>query len=86
MERELIEGIAIIQRSKCKEIVLRSLNNGIKMPSKISKETEISIHHVSRYLKQLKEKHLVICLNEDYKQGRLYEITDLGKEVLKYIE
>ncbi|WP_225370273.1 hypothetical protein [Methanobrevibacter arboriphilus] len=56
MERELIEGIAIIQRSKCKEIVLRSLNNGIKMPSKISKETKISIHHVSRYLKQLKEK------------------------------
>ena len=85
MERELIEGIAIIQRSKCKEIVLRSLNNGIKMPSKISKETEISIHHVSRYLKQLKEKNLVICLNEDYKQGRLYKITELGKEVLKHI-
>jgi len=49
------------------------------MPSKISKDTEISIHHVSRYLKQLKEKKLLICLNEDYKQGRLYKITDLGK-------
>ena len=65
--------------------VLRSLNNSIKMPSKISKDTEISIHHVSRYLKQLKEKQLVICLNEDYKQGRLYKITKLGKEVLEHI-
>lgn len=86
MEKELIEGIAIIQRSKCKEKVLKSLNNSIKMPSKISKDTEISIHHVSRYLKQLKEKQLVVCLNEDYKQGRLYQITELGKKVLEYIE
>lgn len=85
MERELIEGIAIIQRSKCKEIVLKDLKDSIKTPSKISKSTNISIHHVSRYLKQLMDKNLVICLNEDYKQGRLYKITELGKEVLEHI-
>lgn len=85
MEKELIEGIAIIQRSKCKERVLKDLKNDIKTPSKISDSTNISIHHVSRYLKQLKEKHLIVCLNEDYKQGRLYQITDLGKQVLKYL-
>ena len=85
MEKELIEGIAIIQRSKRKEQVLKDLENKIKTPSRISKSTGISIHHVSRYLKQLKDKGLVICLNEEFNQGRLYQITDLGKEVLKYI-
>ena len=85
MEKELIEGIAIIQRSKRKEQVLKDLENKIKTPSRISKSTGISIHHVSRYLKQLKDNELVICLNEEFNQGRLYQTTDLGKKVLKYL-
>ncbi|MDR3292275.1 MAG: ArsR family transcriptional regulator [Methanobrevibacter sp.] len=85
MEKELIKGIAIIQRSKCREKVLKDLKNKIKTPSKISKSTNISIHHVSRYLKQLKEENLVVCLNEDFKQGRLYKITELGEDVLNYL-
>jgi len=34
----------------------------------------------------LKKQGLVICINEKVKKGRLYQNTDLAKEVLKYLE
>ena len=33
--------------------------------------------------KDLKEKSLVICVNEEVRKGRLYKCTDLGKEIIK---
>lgn len=41
--------------------------------------------HTSKYLKSLKERELIICLNEEAKRGRLYQLTEKGKEILKYI-
>jgi DNA-binding transcriptional ArsR family regulator len=78
--------------SKHRIKVLGSLNeenikkeNKVKRPSEISNETELTLSDVSRTLRSLKENGLVICLNEKQKQGRLYEITKLGKKVLKNI-
>jgi len=56
------------------------------MPSDISKKTNMRPTHVSRALKDLKEHHLVECLNEEEIRGRLFEITDLGGDVLKEIK
>ncbi|WP_245637485.1 phenylalanine--tRNA ligase subunit alpha [Methanobrevibacter filiformis] len=57
----------------------------LKRPSEISHETQMPLSDVSRALRGLKENSLVKCLNEDEKQGRLYELTKLGKKVLKNI-
>ena len=46
----------------------------------------MSTSNVSRVLQELERTNLVICLNSEKKVGRLYKITELGKEVLKYIE
>lgn len=86
MEKDLINAISYVTLSKYRQKVLLDLKDNLKIPSAISKATNIRISHVSRTLKGLKEKGLVECLNEEANQGRLYQITDLGLEVLKYIK
>ena len=86
MKKKLIEGISIIEMSTHREKVLKDLENKVKTPSKIGKSVAISTSNVSRALKELQEKSLVMCLNPEKKVGRLYQITELGQEVLKHIE
>jgi len=86
MKEELVKGIALITRSKNRKNILIYLEKGIKTPSQIAKNTNIDNSHVSKYLKSMKEAKLIVCLNEEDTQGRLHKITDLGKEVLKYIK
>jgi len=38
---------------------------------------------VSNFLKDLKDNKLIVCLNDNDKRGRLYQITELGKKVVK---
>lgn len=86
MDRDLVKGIALVTRSKNRKKILNYLKNGIKTPSKIAKDTNIDNSHVSKYLKSMKEINLIVLLNEEDTQGRLYQITNLGLEVLKYLE
>lgn len=82
---ELINGISLVEMSSYREKVLIDIKEKIKTPSRISKSTNISTSHVSTALKELMDNGLVICLNPEKKQGRIYRITKLGKEVLEHI-
>ncbi|WP_405290493.1 ArsR family transcriptional regulator [Methanobrevibacter sp.] len=86
MENEIIESVAFIKSSKNRYKVLYSLSEGIKIPSEISRETEIRLNHVSALLKDLKENGYVVCLNENYKKGRMYALTETGKNVLNILK
>lgn len=55
-------------------------------PSEIADENNIRITQISAALRDLKEKELVKCLNENIRKGRLYEITDLGLMILKTLK
>jgi DNA-binding PadR family transcriptional regulator len=46
----------------------------------------MSVSEVSRSLKTLKDKKIVVCLNEDKRIGRVYSLTEKGKEILNCIE
>jgi predicted transcriptional regulator len=84
MEKEMIKGISLLKNSKYRKKILISLSNANYLtPSEIAEKTEIRLNHVSNFLKDLKENKLVICLNDKEKRGRLYEITELGKKVVK---
>jgi len=82
---ELINGISLVEMSSYREKVLIDIKKKIKTPSRISKSINISTSHVSTALKELMDNGLVICLNPEKKQGRIYRITKLGKEVLDHI-
>lgn len=78
--------ISFLLRSEKRVKILKSLRQEDKIPSKIGKEIGDSSHHVSKYLTNLKEKGLVVCLNEDDKRYRFYRITSKGRHYLEIIE
>ena len=83
---ENIKTASYIDRSKQrKEIVSILSNDSFKKPSDLAKELNIRTNHVSRVLKDLKEENIVICVNEEEKRGRLYKLTDKGKEAYNFI-
>jgi len=80
----MIKGISLLKNSEYRKKILESLSNANYLtPSEISENTKIRLNHVSNFLKDLKDNKLIICLNEGEKRGRLYQITDLGKRVVK---
>lgn len=56
-------------------------NNGAMTPKFIAANAGFRPNHVSKVLGELKEKELVVCINEEVRKGRLYKLTKLGKEV-----
>ena len=85
-EQEYMSIISFLARSEKRVQILKSLSQTDKIPSVISKEIGDSSHHVSKYLTSLKEKELVVCLNEEDKRFRFYRITAKGKYYLEIIE
>ena len=80
----MIKGISIIKNSEYRKKILISLTDvNYLTPSEISDKTKLRLNHVSNFLKDLKDNKLIICLNDEDKRGRLYQITELGKKVAK---
>ena len=52
-----------------------------KTPTKIAQDTDIKVNHISKVLKELKEKNLVICINEEKRKNRIYKLTPQGKQI-----
>ena len=63
-----------------------SIDTNLKMPSEIANDINIKTSQVSAALSDLKKHNLVICINEEVRKGRLYKCTELGLELLKYID
>lgn len=85
-EQESMSIVSFLARSDKRVQILKSISETAKIPSAISKEIGDSSHHVSKYLTSLKEKELVVCLNEEDKRFRFYRITAKGKYYLEIIE
>jgi len=85
MNEETVEKLSFVRSSKHRENMLRFIGDEIKIPTEIAQNINISSKHISKYLGELKDKNIVVCLNEKDKRGRLYKLTPLGKEILKYL-
>lgn len=86
MNHENIDEIGFVKLSEQRKKVVMDISDKLKIPTEISKSTGLSISEVSRSLKMLKDKGIVVCLNEKQKMGRVYSLTEKGLEILKYIE
>ena len=83
----MIKGISLLKNSDYRRRILESLSNVKYLtPSEIAEKTKIRLNHISNFLKDLKDYKLVICLNDEEKRGRLYQITKLGKKVVDEYE
>lgn len=83
---KLMEIVGFVKVSPYRTKTLKFIGEGLKMPSEVAKHLDIRTSHASNVLSSLKNQGLVICINEKVKKGRLYQNTDLAKEVLKYLE
>ena len=86
MEPERIEQLSFVKSSKVREQIIRHLGDKLTTPAELSSALDLRLSHVSLCLRQLKEKQLIVCLNEEVKKGKLYELTDEGQAILKILE
>lgn len=72
--------------SSYRKRIMIALGNKLKTPSTLSRESGVRTNHISKVLRELKNKDLVICINEDMHKGRLYQTTELGKKVMQKVK
>ena len=82
---EMLKEISYVEISKYRAKVMKALEDDIKIPSKIAKDSEIRQNHISKVLAELKAHELVECINPEVRKGRLYRLTPKGEEVSKNI-
>lgn len=82
---ELLKLTSYVQISKYREKTVKSIGKKVKIPTNIAKDSGIRTNHISKVLSELKDKNIVECINEEDRKGRLYRLTDTGKEVLDTI-
>ncbi len=78
----MINAVSLIKSSEYRSKVLKAINGNIITPSEIAEKTGLRLNHVSMVLTGRKENNLVKCLNENTRKGRLYQITDIGKNAI----
>ena len=78
----MYELISFLSRSKNRRTVLKNLEK-LTTPSELASKLKIQRSTISRTILELMDKKLVKCLTPKEKMGRLYQITDLGKKILK---
>lgn len=84
-EDELLKLTSYVQISKYREKTVKSIGENVKIPTNIAKDSGIRTNHISKVLSELKGKEIVECINEEARKGRLYRLTNTGKEVLENI-
>ncbi|MBR9704648.1 MarR family transcriptional regulator [Candidatus Pacearchaeota archaeon] len=82
--KRIQELYGFIISSKRRENVLKSLKIKPLRPFELAKKTKYKAPNVSNALFQLQKYKLVECITPNKSSWRVYAITDLGKEVLKY--
>jgi len=82
MQKGMVTAISLLKSSEYRFKIIDAIGNDTLTPSEIADKTKIRLNHVSMFLKELKENNLVKCLNEDTHKGRLYELTETGKNAI----
>ena len=86
MDDELLKLLSFVKSSTHRLKTLKALYDGDKNPTQISKTTGIRVTHTSNVLRLFKDRDLAICLNEDRRKNRVYQLTDTGREIGRIIE
>ena len=82
----MLKEMSYVEISKYRSKVMKALEDDVKIPSQIAKDSEIRQNHISKVLSELKAHELVECINPEVRKGRLYRLTDKGNELVKNIE
>ena len=85
--KELINAISFVQSGTSRTKVIKAIAKETKMPKHLYYDlNKIKSSQISATLTELKNANIVVCINEEKRKGRLYQLTELGLEVLEYLE
>ncbi len=79
------EHYGLVIRGKCRKKVVLALDIE-RTPTQIAEITKVNNSHVSRTLAELLKKRLVKCLTPKNITGRVYSLTQEGKQIRKHLE
>lgn len=86
-EMDYDELVRYVNNSSYRVNVLKELSDGdVKMPKEIANNCNILPNHISNVLTQLRKADLIECINPEYKKGRLYRLSEDGKEIIKDVK
>ena len=83
---EMLTEISYVKISTYRTKVMKSLEDEVKIPSKIAEDAEIRQNHISKVLSELKAHELVECINPEVRKGRLYRHTEKGNKIAKRLD
>lgn len=86
MDDETLKKIAYVNISSYRNKTVKALQNEVKTPTDISKDTGINRSHMSNVLRELKQSGIVECVNEEVRKGRIYRLTSTGEEIVEHLE
>ena len=87
LDDEKLKKLAYVSVSSYRVKAMKSLQDEeVKIPTDIAKDAGIRTNHISKVLTELKDIGLAECINEEAHKGRLYRLTDEGKEISKNLE
>ncbi|MBI2667524.1 MarR family transcriptional regulator [Candidatus Woesearchaeota archaeon] len=79
------ELLSFIKRSVQRTRILEAIDQPIT-PSELAKKTNLAPSHISRTIKEFSEKGLLECKTPNHNHGRIYFLTDKGKEITEIIK
>jgi len=81
------DDISFVISSQYRTAVLHQLADGPATPTQISQAADHDLAHISRALRNLRDRNAVTLLvSEDKRKGRVYGITDHGQNVWQHIQ
>ena len=82
----IIRKISFIKRSKNRLKLISIIDDSFKTPTDIATVMDLRVNQISAILSDLKKENIVVCINEEEKTGRLYQLTPEGKEAYNIIK
>ncbi|MBI5061154.1 MAG: winged helix-turn-helix transcriptional regulator [Candidatus Aenigmarchaeota archaeon] len=76
------EKYGFVTVSKVRKNILISLNKRPRLPSELANGLKMDKSQVSRALKELEEMGLIECLAPKHRKGRVYGLTNNGRNIM----
>ena len=82
----MLTEISYVNISKYRAKVMKTLDGEVKIPTVIARDSGIRTNHVSKVLSELKAHELIECINPEDRKGRLYRLTEKGRDIVGNLE
>lgn len=83
---KILEKAEYVLRTDYRRNAILFLNTGFHTPKEVADRLGIETKHASNILAQLRKNGLAYCATPEMRKGRIYILTDDGKEVFKYLQ